>query len=276
MSRSEFEDPKQLLDQIPPGFVVDSGWLRLHHVPRRATHDYLKRNGLQAVAPGVYRKPVSPNSDERQPLDWRVPVLSAQRIMGYRLHIGGPTALRLHGHLEGLPLGRSDRFYAYGDVPVWFAGISLNARVKLRNTRLFNGVGAGIQQPPANAEDDPGQPTRWPLRLSCPERALLEALDEMEGSECFKLVTPLFDRLSGLDADVMTGLLQKCSKTKVKRLFFVFADQHHHAWLRNVDHSGIDLGSGDRVFFKDGEMHPKYRITVPADYLPLRSSRLGA
>lgn len=275
MSTSDLRDAQQLLDQIPPGFVVDSGWLRLHQIPRGATHDYLKRNWLQPVAPGVYRRPYSSNTQERQPLDWRVPVLSAQRIMGYRLHIGGPTALSQLGYLDGLQLGASDNFYAYGDVPLWFVRLPLNAGVKLRSTRLFNGIGKGIQQPSINTGDDTGQPSRWPLRVSCPERALLETLDEVTDGESFAYVDPVFDRLTSLNAELMTDLLQKCTKAKVKRLFFIFADRHQHAWLKDVDHAAIDLHAGDRQLFLGGVVHPKYRITVPAEYVTAPDSRIS-
>ena len=55
---------------------------------------------------------------------------------------------------------------------------------------------------------------------------------------------------------------------KVKRLFFVFADRHQHAWRKHLDSSGIDFGSGPRALVKGGRIHPTYRIYVPEDLLP--------
>jgi hypothetical protein len=52
---------------------------------------------------------------------------------------------------------------------------------------------------------------------------------------------------------------------KVKRLFFYFADRHHHAWLKRLDKSAIDLGTGKRMLVKGGKLDPTYQITVPED-----------
>ena len=42
-------------------------------------------------------------------------------------------------------------------------------------------------------------------------------------------------------------LLADCRSVKVKRLFFFFADRHHHAWLKRLDKDAIDLGAGKRM-----------------------------
>jgi len=55
---------------------------------------------------------------------------------------------------------------------------------------------------------------------------------------------------------------------KVKRLFFVYADKHAHAWRRHIDVSKIDMGRGDRALVSGARLHPLYRITIPADLLP--------
>ena len=55
---------------------------------------------------------------------------------------------------------------------------------------------------------------------------------------------------------------------KVKRLFFVFADRHQHAWRKHLDPQAYDLGSGPRALVEDGRIHPVYRIYVPQDYVP--------
>jgi hypothetical protein len=62
--------------------------------------------------------------------------------------------------------------------------------------------------------------------------------------------------------------LRACQSIKVKRLFFVFADRHAHAWLKYLDKSEIDLGSGPRALIKEGKIHPIYRISVPTAFMP--------
>jgi hypothetical protein len=64
-------------------------------------------------------------------------------------------------------------------------------------------------------------------------------------------------------------LLADCRSIKVKRLFFFFADRHQHAWLKRIDRSQIDLGTGKRMLVKGGRLDPVYQITVPDDlYAP--------
>jgi hypothetical protein len=69
----------------------------------------------------------------------------------------------------------------------------------------------------------------------------------------------------------MTELLLACTSIKVKRLFFVFADHHNHAWRKHIDDTKINLGSGDRSLAVGGKLHPKYRIMIPKDLMPKRT-----
>ena len=111
-------------------------------------------------------------------------------------------------------------------------------------------------------------PWRWPMRLSSPERAILEALDELPNHESFHNIDMIFQGLTNLRPRRLTSLLQACRSVKVKRLFFVFADKHKHAWLNHVDKAAVDLGSGPRALTKGGKLHPDYQVYVPADLVP--------
>ena len=43
------------------------------------------------------------------------------------------------------------------------------------------------------------------------------------------------------------------------------------AWLKHLDKTAVDLGSGPRALVKDGKLHPVYRIYVPADFVPSKA-----
>ncbi len=49
--------------------------------------------------------------------------------------------------------------------------------------------------------------------------------------------------------------------------FFVFADRHKHEWSKYIPTTGINLGSGPRYVFEGGRIHPKFKISVPSDFI---------
>lgn len=62
--------------------------------------------------------------------------------------------------------------------------------------------------------------------------------------------------------------MPKRQSVKVKRLFFVFADHHRHAWRDFLNVGDVSLGSGPRALVKGGKLHPLYQIAVAQPYLP--------
>ena len=102
--------------------------------------------------------------------------------------------------------------------------------------------------------------------ISSPERAILEALDELPDHESFHNLDATFESLTTLRPRKLNALLAECTSVKVKRLFFVFADRHAHTWRKHIQPEAINLGKGDRALVQGGKLHPDYRITVPAEY----------
>lgn len=68
----------------------------------------------------------------------------------------------------------------------------------------------------------------------------------------------------------LQSLLASCRNVKVKRLFFVFADRHGHAWRSYFSPDDFDLGSGAPSLGNGGKFHPKYNISVLAEFLQPR------
>jgi hypothetical protein len=149
----------------------------------------------------------------------------------------------------------------------------MDARVVRRTSSLFSTDPVGIESNEfslsENSDTESVQsPWQWPLRTSSAERAILEALDELPKSESFHTIDVTFESLVSLRPKLLTTLLAKCRSVKVKRLFFVYADKHAHAWREHIDMSKIEMGRGDRALAPGGRLHPAYRITVPADLIP--------
>jgi len=260
---------KKLLQDVPPGFLVDSRWLAARKIHRSSVHDYARRGWLQHVAHGLYRRPLPPETAGKEPQDWQVLVLSLQRIMNYPVHIGGMTALRQRGYAHYLRLSGNELVFLYGDsMPAWIKKVPVNARFMLRRLKLFEGSTDGIDE--RGGEEQAAEDARpwwdWPLRTSSPERAILEALDELPDHESFHTIDVTFESLTTLRPRKLAALLAECRSVKVKRLFFVFADRHAHAWRKHVQPDSINLGKGDRALVKGGKLHSLYRITVPPEY----------
>ncbi|WP_348531814.1 type IV toxin-antitoxin system AbiEi family antitoxin domain-containing protein [Rhizobium sp. 16-449-1b] len=265
---------KQLLYQVPPGFLVDSDWMTRHAISRQSVSGYVRQGWLEPVKSGLYRRPFSSGTSPNVVGGWKIPVLSAVWLMQHRFHVGGASSLSLRGHAHYLSLGSEFALYLYGsNIPRWLSKLPTEADVKTRSNVLFGEGATGVENADLDlsSDDDPElaqSPWRWPMPMSSPERAILEMLDEVPKGESFHKVDVAFESLANLRPRLLTTLLSLCRSVKTKRLFFVFADKHNHAWRRHIDMSSVDLGKGERALTPGGRLHPIYRITVPADLMP--------
>ncbi|QOC24289.1 type IV toxin-antitoxin system AbiEi family antitoxin domain-containing protein [Wenzhouxiangella sp. AB-CW3] len=214
----------------------------------------VKQGWLERLARGVFRRPgTSARSSDR--IDWKTCVLSLQHIMGYTVHVGGMTALTLQGYTHYLALGDKAPVWLYGaDAPNWLKKLSLDAPLEIRNQRLFGDPEMG--QLEVQGEPDSGRagspPWEWSMRMSGPERAVMEALDELPDHVSFHNLDMAFESLTTLRPKLLGSLLNDCRKIQVRRLFFVFADRHGHAWRKRLNPEDFDLGRGDRALVKGG------------------------
>ncbi|MEO3413727.1 type IV toxin-antitoxin system AbiEi family antitoxin domain-containing protein [Roseovarius sp. CAU 1744] len=270
MSGQEHEKIKNLLEAVPAGFLIDSPWLERHGIGRRSSYAYVQRGWLERLNRGVFRRP-APNTSATSTVDWKTCLLSMQRLMHYDVHVGGTTALAQQGYDHYLRLGSNAPVWVYGaDVPNWLSKLPLNARLQTHNTALFSDPSLGLTKDDADAEG--ALPWDWKLRMSVPERAVMEVMDELPDHESFHNLDMVFESLTTLRPKVLSALLHSCKKIKVKRLFFVFADRHDHPWRKHLDPQEFSLGSGDRALVKGGKIHPRYRIMVPEEFVKVETS----
>ena len=263
---------------VPQGMVVDAAWLREHGYSTSLRSQYVSAGWLEQPAKRVYRRPLGT-------LTWQLVVISLQSLLNRDLVVGGRTALELQGFAHYLP-HREPEAHLYGPTPPpsWVNDLRLGARFRYHNSKsLFDeetpseglarliwnlkanrAVGDGVVQDSITTINWGGQDD-WPLAVSTPERALLELLDELPKHESFDQVDALIGGLANLRPRRLQALLQRCRSVKVKRLFFFYADRHNHAWLKRIDRSAIDLGSGKRLLVRGGKYDARYQITVPEE-----------
>ncbi|MGH0003475.1 type IV toxin-antitoxin system AbiEi family antitoxin domain-containing protein [Pseudovibrio ascidiaceicola] len=267
MDKQNTQKLKNTLQEIPLGYFVDTSWLKDHGIGRASLHDYAKRGWMEHIERGLYRRPLPSNFTD-QAIDWKVLLRSMQYLMQLPIHVGGMSALRLRGHGHYLQIGKQGSVSLYSSkMPHWLSKIETDAPLILKKNTLFKNCELGVGD--VLADTKTGQTLWWerPVISSSNERAILEAIDELPDKETFHIVDMAFQSLVNLRPRKITALLKDCKKIQVKRLFFVFADRHNHAWRKHVDEKQIDLGNGDRSLVKGGKLHPKYRMTVPAEYV---------
>jgi hypothetical protein len=265
MDAARSQNLKKLLDAVPAGYLVDAAWLVSQGIAYESFRDYVKRGWLDRITRGVFRRPLP--STAATPMSnsivWKTCILSTQHIMGHDLHVGGTTALGEQGHAHYLRLGESAPVWVYGDsIPNWLVKLPMDAEIRTRPRSLFADPKRGLIEAKTT-----GQPWDWGLTMSTPERAVLEAMDELPDHESFHTLDMVFESLTTLRPKLLSDLLQACRKIKVRRLFFVFADRHDHPWRKRIDPQAFDLGSGDRALVRGGKIHPRYRIMVPEDFV---------
>lgn len=256
---------KSTLDAIPPGFMVDTAWLERQGVSRFLARKYVDTGWLERVHHGVYRRP-SPATGMSSVFDWKTCLLSLQHIMRNDAHVGGSTALAQQGYDHYLRLGSNAPVWIYGNViPNWLTRLPLNAPIETRRTTLFADPSLGLKKDETDASST--LPWDWELKMSAPERAVMEVMDELPDHESFHNLDMVFESLTTLRPRMLSALLHSCRKIKVKRLFFVFADRQNHPWRKRLDPEDFNLGRGDRALVTGGKIHPRYRIMVPEDFV---------
>lgn len=257
---------QRVLNAVPNGYLVDAKWLTQNGIAYETFQDYVNRGWLNRVAQGVFQRPDGSLFPEDH-IDWKACLLSMQHIMKRNLHVGGVSALAQQGYSHYLPFSQEPQIWVYGtDIPSWLTKLPLNGTVTTRKPTLFADTFLRLTEKSNNTNVT--SQNDWQLIMSAPERAIFEAMDELPDNESFHNLDMIFESLTALRPRLLTQLLNNCRKIKTKRLFFVFADKHNHAWNKQLDAADFDLGKGDRALVKGGKIHPRYRIMVPKDFVP--------
>jgi hypothetical protein len=254
----------QLGRLVPEGLVVDSGWLSSNGYYNSLRSKYVNSGWLVHLAHGVYGR-------HRNTLDWVQVVVSLQTILEYPLIVGGRSALELQGFGHYAADLKVVHLYSQRPPPPWLDDLPIKVKFRVHNgARLFLAPIERRHETLDWALDSIGnlkvghQP--WPVGVSIPERAILEALDELPRNDSFHQLDMLMEGLTSLRPKKLQALLEACRSIKVKRLFFLLAERHDHAWLARLDRDAISLGKGKRSLIPGGKLHPKYQITVPEDF----------
>ena len=258
--------------------MVDAPWLKAQGINSKSVHDYVSRGWLERIIRGVYRRPLPEGMQGTSENAWATPLLSLQWIMKYDTYLGGESALNLAGHVHYLNLGDVPRVHFYGPTPSWLKRLPIQAQIVLHRDKLFGGDLTGVVDAGQNVQGASHAVNvwHWPVRASSPERAILEALDDLPNRASFDNLDKIFEGLATLRPKRLMTLLLRCRSVKVRRLFFVFSDRYQHPWRKHLDASKIDFGSGPRALVDGGKIHPAYRIYVPKTFVDGEETKANA
>ena len=241
---------KQMFD----GLLVNRLWLRNHGINSPLVDYYVRTGYFEAVARGIYRKP-------GHMLKWQHIIYSLQ-ILGYKIHIGGRTALELHGFAHYLPLGKNQTIHIFCDkkLPGWIKKIHIKEKFEQHSCILFDNTtkDQGLTTIPFGSWD-------WPINIALPERAILEILAGVPKKESFHMINMIIEGAVNFRPNLVTVLLEGCKSIKVKRLFLWLSERSQHQWFTLINSKNVNLGSGKRLIKKNGRLDPKYLITVPKE-----------
>ncbi len=247
-----------LANVLPSGQLIDRKWLSKHGFSRSAVDYHLRANNLTALVRGIYQRPDSK-------MKWQG-ILHSLSDMGYKVHIGGLSALNEQGFSHNISLSKPViQLYSSELLPRWIDNWENidTAEFSLERYKL-----AWLDALPDDlvTYSNFGQ-WDWTVYIAHPELAVFEYLAKLKTVGDFKQFDLLFENMATLSPYRVQLVLSHCTNIKAKRLFAWFATRHAFAWVKRIDWDSVDFGSGKRLIIKAGRYDKQWRITVPKEMI---------
>jgi len=246
----------ELITNWVPGAVYSVKWLKENGYTYSNLQIYKKSGWVKAIGAGALIK----GGDE---VGWPGAVWALQEQLKLPLHVGGRTAIEQAGSAQYLTMGK-ERVFLIAEpktkLPTWFKNKKWDAEIVFLQSSLFDEGLKSLsiaEQGLMSVEFG-----RLKLLYSSRERAMLEYLDQVPERHSFTEAHEIMENLLTLRPKLVQTLLVHCTSVKAKRLFLAMADKVNHPWLKKLDLSKIDLGSGSRQLVSGGEFDSKYKITI--------------
>ena len=240
----------QLLQQWSPRTVGTLRWLRSRGVDRRLADKYVQSGWLERLGHGAYKRTGAA-------VDWTGAVHALQTQLGFDLHPGGMTAMELRGYAHYLSFGRRE-IVLFGKpgtkLPAWFEGHRWSRPVRLVTTGVFAGNDNGTSLLQVDEVE---------VDVATLERAAFEMMYLLPKRQSYEEAIQSHGIADVPASAVRTArLLENCTSVKTKRLFMHAAERSHHRWLKRLDLSKVDFGSGRRTIHRGGRLDSKYDLVV--------------
>lgn len=238
---------KNLLLKTPDKAIVCAPFLIENGFSHDQLKQYVKSGYLDSVGRGAYCK-----HGHMPPL--AAAINAAVTQLESPLHLGGWSALSHHGLLHFLPLAdHKATLYTQPNtrLPAWMEHAYQDQFVCKRTSIL-----------PELLAIENEQLNGFAIPISTPERAILEYLHSVPDEHPLNEAYQIMEMMLNARPNLLQELLEKCNSIKVKRLFFLLADDLKPSWYEDLSPNQINLGSGNRVIDEGGRFHSKWLLTV--------------
>lgn len=249
MSRLNGNKLNQLVLNWRKGAVYTSQWMRRRGFSRQLIDKYKKSKWLAPIGRGAYKL-------LNDKVNWTGALYAIQNQLHLRIHPGGKTALQLKGLAHFVPAEIKEIFlFGTGGqkLPSWFKTYDWGVEIRYLMTNLFD-HDLGLTSKDYSS---------FSIKTSSAERAIMEMLYLVPQKQTVSESSLIMEHLFGLRPAIVQDLLENCNSIKVKRLFMYLAEKHAHQWVKRLDLSRFNLGSGKITITKGGVYDRKYKITVP-------------
>ena len=246
----------ELITGWVPGAVYSTKWLIKNGYSYSNLQVYKNSGWVTPIGSGAVAK-------KGNTIQWQGAVWALQEQLKLPAHVGGKTAIEQAGNAQYLTLGKQRVFLIAKPktkLPTWFRNAKWNAEIIFQQSSLFDD----------KLNDSPNLNSglvfvefgHLKVLYSSRERAVIEYLDQVPERNSFTEAQEIMENMMTLRPKLVQNLLQHCTSIKAKRLFLALAERANHQWMKKLDLSKIDLGSGSRHLHGGGKFDTKYKITI--------------
>ena len=248
----------RILALTPPGVPMTSDWLASQQVSPQLLQSYKNSGWLRPLGRGAWMRAGSEPTLTGS-------IYALQRHWSASVYPAARTALGLQGRLHYLPLGAGTVLQlgigSNRKLPLWFTRQRFAG-----NLRTFN-VSALFSPESTNLVDWHAE--GFSLKISSPERAMLEYCYLLPNRADFEEAGRLMENLATLRPEFVQSALRACMSVKAKRSFLALASIVGHQWYGELDLKSVELGEGNRHFAKHGLWNSRFKITIPEIWMDL-------
>ena len=243
-----------LINHTSPGSLVLQPWLTENGIQYSLAQRYTKSGWLKKLSSGVYYRPEP--SGKLKP-DWPDALQAITQQLGLPVHLAGLSSLTHQGLSHYLQLNSEQVWIGVRSkqtLPKWFREFSGQTWLYSGNHKLNELSEKDLTTVSVKGKE---------LRASRPELAAYEVVDAIGKNIRFEHAAELFQGLVNLSPRKVQSLLSRSSAIQTNRIFLFLSHYCGHQWVKRLDESQIQLGSGKRQVVTNGRYDERYQITVP-------------